>query len=103
MPFATLEEEVEVRCLKHFADIEMQRRRSEHNLRAHNARERGIEDSEQEKVIRQIICDAMWIELVVAGEGGRVREGVGGEGTKGEASGWVARVQAGGRDAHQEE
>lgn len=56
LPFATFEEEFEVRCLKHFADIEMQRRRSEHNLRAHNARERGIEEAEQEKVIRQWMC-----------------------------------------------
>ena len=40
-----------MRSMKHFADIEMQRRRSEHNLRAHNARERGIEEAEQEKVL----------------------------------------------------
>jgi RecA/RadA recombinase len=56
MAFATLEEEVAVRCVKHFADIEMQRRRSETNLRAHNARERGAEDAEQEKVVYLLIA-----------------------------------------------
>ena len=61
LPFATLEEEVEVRCLKHFADIEMQRRRSEHNLRAHNARERGIEEAEQKKVIHPALVDVVVI------------------------------------------
>lgn len=36
--------------MKHFAEIEMQKRRSETNLRFYSARERIQEDQEKEKV-----------------------------------------------------
>lgn len=42
--------ELEKRMMKHFAEIEMQRRRSETNLRFYNARERIQEDEEKAKV-----------------------------------------------------
>jgi len=43
-----LDQEIKRRTMMHFADIEMQKRRSEQCLRAHNARERLIEDQQKE-------------------------------------------------------
>jgi hypothetical protein len=45
-----VDEEIKRRTMMHFADIEMQKRRSETCLRAHNARERLIEDQQKEQV-----------------------------------------------------
>lgn len=43
-----LDEEIKRRTMMHFAEIEMQKRRSEHCLRAHSARERLLEDQQKE-------------------------------------------------------
>jgi len=57
------EEEFEKRCVKHFAEIEMQRRRSETNLRFYNARERIQEDAEKERARVQEEKEQSWAEV----------------------------------------
>jgi len=47
-----LEKETERRTMKHFAEMEMNRRKSEENLRSYSAREKMQEAEEKVKVKR---------------------------------------------------
>ena len=58
-----IEEEIKRRIMIHFADIEMQRRRSENCLRAHNARERLIEDQQKEQSEIEMEFEKEWAEV----------------------------------------
>lgn len=55
-------EDLEKRLMKHFAEIEMQRRRSETNLRFYNARERLQEDADKAKVRVEEEKEKKWAE-----------------------------------------
>ena len=58
-----LEEEIKRKTLIHFADIEMTRRRSEHCLRAYNARERLLEDAQKEKETIEKEFEKEWADV----------------------------------------
>ena len=51
-----LEKETERRTMKHFAEMEMNRRKSEENLRSYSAREKMQEAEEKVKVKRWWCC-----------------------------------------------
>lgn len=55
--------ELERRLIKHFAEIEMQRRRSETNLRFYNARDRIKEDEDKEIIRLEEEKEKAWAEV----------------------------------------
>ena len=58
-----IEDEIKRKTLIHFADIEMAKRRSEHCLRAYNARERLLEDAQKEKEEIEKEFEKEWAEV----------------------------------------
>ena len=58
-----LSEEIKRKTLIHFADQEMAKRRSEHCLRAYNARERLLEDAQKEKQEIEKEFEKDWAEV----------------------------------------
>lgn len=53
-------DELRKETMKYFADIEMKRKLSEKNLRAHSAREKSQEQEEKRKLVRQSEFDREW-------------------------------------------
>lgn len=58
-----LEDEMDKRLMKHFAEIEMQSRRSETNLRFYNARERIQEDSDKARLREDMEKEKAWADV----------------------------------------
>lgn len=58
----SLEEDIDKRLLKHFADMELKKQKSEKNLHAHSTREKMMEDQEKEQMVVKEEFEKDWSE-----------------------------------------